>query len=681
MKHLLLVLLSLRAAGDAIYRVDSREACDETGAAPFCVDFVHAELEAAARAFCESTQICVAGEAASLAAEARRALLARGDAAEAELRRRFRTAKTRGHPVTTGLASVDYFLGLDTEVDGASDHYAEQLVRASWVNTAPFQIKALERQPRGDLLERDPGGALYLILGRLFKVHALFDDILLDVLEADPTGVVAVVSEPQRQLTSLMFRRLRASAGARNRAHLLERLRVVDYWNYVNALSNARVALDTYPYGGCLTALDALSNGVPLVVLPGPLERGRHAMSIYGQMNLTDFVARDAADYVRLAVALATDDDVHARAVGEIRAKYPDAHRAGDVAAEWAGAFLRMTAAPAHFGRAPGDAMPSLNMSEADSASEQLGSPALSPDSPTPRNSMLPASLQNGGSGRSTQGGGLGAPKGSPGVSTERRARIGARKKQQKIEGAKYATGRRQRRANQLDIHKEILGAGSWQRCPRCQSQTTFCSSCAAKFDEMVPEALCRQLAFGPDVEQEFQQMFEDLSHRVDEKCASNRSSEVVPGGTQTAKQRRMTKARVLDGLRIDNITQNIERDKREKSGLLVRQSPIDVMPAEAVQWLAGIDDATRSWIFAHNERITKHQAWLTSDAVDREMSNQDDRINIRKEFKGVKNVHFDAINRRDLGRPAATLRLPPTLADVKARIEDRAKTYVARKA
>ncbi|KAH8061090.1 hypothetical protein JL722_4386 [Aureococcus anophagefferens] len=646
MKHLLLVLLSLRAAGDAIYRVDSREVCVETGAAPFCVDFVHAELEAAARAFCESTQVCVAGEAASLAAEARRALLARGDAAEAELRRRFRcmldrnatdgcqhgedqthdwldnadgtarrkiatrrreaaallagdlprpelglfsedehyehataallrslelglaaldpgracmvdlhvatiagawgeldaaarvygraaaraavlsegarldgrendfrdygamatasrlnaamllppivprsaelaaararlrgdleilaaadfspvredlflqrigrtlfylahqcepeveeqkllaallakvapslveaspelarrrpAAATRvafvsaylcdhsigkmlaevlfflnqdarlqvfalhlenghaarpgdhvrqfleahlgadrslvlpatlagargavldlgvdvllypdvgmeitsyflafsrlarvqvvwwGHPVTTGLASVDYFLGLDTEVDGASDHYAEQLV------------------------------------------HALFDDILLDVLEADPTGVVAVVSEPQRQLTSLMFRRLRASAAARNRAHLLERLRVVDYWNYVNALSNARVALDTYPYGGCLTALDALSNGVPLVVLPGPLERGRHAMSIYGQMNLTDFVARDAADYVRLAVALATDDDVHARAVGEIRAKYPDAHRAGDVAAEWAGAFLRM---------------------------------------------------------------------------------------------------------------------------------------------------------------------------------------------------------------------------------------------------------------------------------------------------------------------------------------------------
>jgi hypothetical protein len=265
-------------------------------------------------------------------------------------------------------------------------------------------------------------------------------------------------------------------------------------------------------------------------------------------------------------------------------------------------------------------------------------------------------------------------------VSTERRARIGARKKQQKIEGAKYATGRRQRRANQLDIHKEILGAGSWQRCPRCQSQTTFCSSCAAKFDEMVPEALCRQLAFGPDVEQEFQQMFEDLSHRVDEKCASNRSSEVVPGGTQTAKQRRMTKARVLDGLRIDNITQNIERDKREKSGLLVAQSPIDVMPAEAVQWLAGIDDATRSWLFNHNERIERHDKWLKSNLVDREITHQDDRINIRATFPGVATLSLHAIKRRDLGRPTATTRLPPTLTGVRARIEDRARFYVARK-
>lgn len=151
-------------------------------------------------------------------------------------------------------------------------------------------------------------------------------------------------------------------------------------------MSNADVVLDTYPYGGCLTALDALSNGVPIVVLPGPMERGRHAMSIYRQMGVMDFVADTADDYaidrrprtiaflsrehardpsqVRIAVALATDETAHADAVDKIRARskqtappiarkrahsqphhtprYPEAHQAGLVAREWADAFLRM---------------------------------------------------------------------------------------------------------------------------------------------------------------------------------------------------------------------------------------------------------------------------------------------------------------------------------------------------
>lgn len=183
-----------------------------------------------------------------------------------------------------------------------------------------------------------------MILGRLFKVHPSFDAVLLAILEADPSGAILLINEPQRQLTSLAWRRLAESAKAAGKTALLGRVRVVDYWNYVNAMSNARVILDTHPYGGCLTALDALSNGIPLVVLPGPAERGRHAASIYGQMGVEEFVAKDAADYVRIVVELGTDDAAHAAAVARIRDRYPAAHRAGPLAAEWAAAFLRMEA-------------------------------------------------------------------------------------------------------------------------------------------------------------------------------------------------------------------------------------------------------------------------------------------------------------------------------------------------
>lgn len=248
-----------------------------------------------------------------------------------------------GHPVTTGLPTVDYYLSLDTEVDDAHQHYAEQLVRIDLVNTAPFvQVLDLKARlgdtlkPRAELVsDNDPGGALYLVLGRLFKLHPSFDDVLFRILERDPTGLVLLVAEPQARVTHALYRRFE------NRS-TLDRLRFVDYWNYVHALATATVVIDTYPYGGCLTALDAMSNSKPFVTLPGPFERGRFAMSIYSQMNLTDYVATSVDHFLDLALRLGTDPAANAHAVRRISAAYPRAHQPASLADEWTALFTRM---------------------------------------------------------------------------------------------------------------------------------------------------------------------------------------------------------------------------------------------------------------------------------------------------------------------------------------------------
>lgn len=49
-----------------------------------------------------------------------------------------------GHPITVGMPdgdalSVDFFLSLDAELPPAGPlHYAEQMVRMEYINTAPF---------------------------------------------------------------------------------------------------------------------------------------------------------------------------------------------------------------------------------------------------------------------------------------------------------------------------------------------------------------------------------------------------------------------------------------------------------------------------------------------------------------------------------------------------------------
>ena len=43
-----------------------------------------------------------------------------------------------GHPITSGVPSIDFYFGLDTEIDDANLHYSEQLVRFQYMSTIPF---------------------------------------------------------------------------------------------------------------------------------------------------------------------------------------------------------------------------------------------------------------------------------------------------------------------------------------------------------------------------------------------------------------------------------------------------------------------------------------------------------------------------------------------------------------
>lgn len=67
------------------------------------------------------------------------------------------------------------------------------------------------------------------------------------------------------------------------------------------------IVLDPFPYSGGLTTCEALWMGVPTVTLPGEIFASRHSMSHLSNVGLSDWIARDAQDYVALAVAKATD--------------------------------------------------------------------------------------------------------------------------------------------------------------------------------------------------------------------------------------------------------------------------------------------------------------------------------------------------------------------------------------
>jgi predicted O-linked N-acetylglucosamine transferase (SPINDLY family) len=219
---------------------------------------------------------------------------------------------TWGHPLTTGIPNVDYFISsehLDTAE--AAEHYTERLVRLP--NPAVYYYRPhLPPQPKDRRGFGLPEKAnLYGCLQTLFKFHPEFDPILGDILRRDPDGLILILAGVHsHRWNELLLRRFRDSfPDVADRVWLLP---AQQHHDYLSLAALCDVALDPLHFGGGNTTYEALAFGVPVVTLPSAFLRGRITGALYQQMGYTECIASDATDYADKAVRLGTDREYRA---------------------------------------------------------------------------------------------------------------------------------------------------------------------------------------------------------------------------------------------------------------------------------------------------------------------------------------------------------------------------------
>lgn len=214
---------------------------------------------------------------------------------------------TWGHPLTTGVPCIDYFISSkELEVDGAESHYSERLVKLKNLNT--YYIRPSCR----DLISKETlnikqNETLYVCPQNLFKLHPDFDSVIERILDGNPSSKVILIEGNCARHTTLIQERMRLTI-----PKVLDRIQFIPRLNheqFLSLLKTADVMLDPLHFGGGSTTLQALSFGTPVVTLPSEFLRGRISYACYRHMEYEDLVARCVDEYCDIAIKLSRNAD------------------------------------------------------------------------------------------------------------------------------------------------------------------------------------------------------------------------------------------------------------------------------------------------------------------------------------------------------------------------------------
>ncbi|MBF0587529.1 MAG: tetratricopeptide repeat protein [Magnetococcales bacterium] len=209
--------------------------------------------------------------------------------------------------MTSGLSAMDYAIG-DRWLnrDGAMQaHATEKIIELE----GGFQVTGFDQAPAIGAPPSEQAGCVTL---GVFTNPAKLSDRLLhlwaEILTALPTarlllkGKFLDLPEIQQRLQTRL-----AEYGVDTAR--LEILGLVAETEHLALYQRVDLALDTLPFVGGRTSAESLWMGIPTVTLIGETLYGRYTYSHLSRIGAPELAARDGAEYVRIAVALAQDPE------------------------------------------------------------------------------------------------------------------------------------------------------------------------------------------------------------------------------------------------------------------------------------------------------------------------------------------------------------------------------------
>jgi protein O-GlcNAc transferase len=219
---------------------------------------------------------------------------------------------TTGHPITSGMESIDYFISSELmEPPDAESQYSETLIRLN-------NLASCYPEPFADMIPAvdsplpaiQDGKTRYINLQSLFKLIPEYDFIYPQIALQNPNSVFYFIKLPidDERLKLFEERLERAFSDVnldfKDYCIILPRMNKASFYR---CLKEVDIVLDSPGWSGFNTSMQACFCDLPIVTLEGKSMRANHTTAILKLLKLEELIAKSSEEYIKIAISLSKD--------------------------------------------------------------------------------------------------------------------------------------------------------------------------------------------------------------------------------------------------------------------------------------------------------------------------------------------------------------------------------------
>lgn len=215
-----------------------------------------------------------------------------------------------GHPITTGLPTINYFItSRAMEPLDCQEHYTEKLVQLPRLGSCYQPIGMKSQRPDSAQWGIAPEDRILLCAGTPFKYRPGHDSVWASIAQQCRPCKLVFFRDTQGELSGQFEQRLR-NAFIHANVDFDSSVRFIPWQSqasFFGLLDIATVYLDSLGFSGFNTVMQAIERNTPVVAYEGQFMRGRFASAILQRLGLIEMVATNPDQFIQITVRFIQD--------------------------------------------------------------------------------------------------------------------------------------------------------------------------------------------------------------------------------------------------------------------------------------------------------------------------------------------------------------------------------------